>query len=121
MATTRSNRRNQVATQEVTNDLKVITVKQFCAENNFVQVNNEVKTNVNGYPFVTFINKDNKAENIYFSKEESLNHKDGDPISVSDGFFDELQIAYTKNAEGEERIKLVGPGSSMRESLDDLM
>lgn len=117
----KTNRRTQATATEITNDLKVITVKEFIQENNFVEVNNEVNENTNGYPFVTFIDADNKAENVYFSIEESQNHQKGDPISVVDGFFKDLQIAFTTNANGEERIKLVGMGSSKRESLADLL
>lgn len=97
--------------------LKVQPVKEFMGERNFVSVHKTVRENANGYPYVTFIDKDNKAENIYFSKSESDKHQAGNEIAK--GFFDKLQIAETENAEGEKRMKLVGTGS-LRVTVEDL-
>lgn len=109
-----------VAQTQITNPLTVISVKDFMKANNFTQVHNEVRQNSNGYPFVTFINGKNEAENIYFSKEAAKlpSAKLGTPIAK--GYFNDFSIAETKNEAGETRIKLVRAGSSSRLDMDDL-
>ena len=97
--------------------LKVQSVRDFMLERKFVSVHKTVRENANGYPYVTFIDKDNKAENVYFSKSESNNYSAGKEIAK--GFFDKLQIGETENAEGEKRMKLVGTGS-LRVTMEDL-
>ena len=109
-----------VATTDITNPLVVVSVKDFMRSNGFTQVHNEVRQNSNGYPFVTFINGKNEAENIYFSKgaAELPQAKLGTPIAK--GYFDAFSIAETKNGAGEKRIKLVRQGDSSRLEMDDL-
>lgn len=97
--------------------MKVISVKEFCNQLNVASVASAVRENSNGYPFVTFIDSDNKAENVYFSKEGSKQYAAGSVIGK--GFFDKLQIAYVTNEEGEERIKLIT--NSERVSIDDIL
>ena len=117
-----TSRRKTVAQNKIANtELETVTIGEFCKANGFVQVHNEVRENVNGYPYLTFINRENIAENVYFSKKESENHEAGDPVSVADGFFNDLRIAYTINEAGEERVKICGPGESTREDLSGLL
>ena len=109
-----------VSTTDITNPLVRIGVKDFMKANAFTQVHNEVRQNSNGYPFVTFINGKNEAENIYFSKGASAlpSAKLGTPIAK--GYFDAFSIAETTNTAGEKRIKLVRQGDSSRKEMDDL-
>ena len=93
------------------------TIKEFVAAHSFTQIVPKVNTNVNKYPFLTFINKDNKAENIYFSKASSAKLKDGDMVTKE--LLSQHQIAVVKNAAGDERIKLVS--NSERLELADLL
>lgn len=97
--------------------LETISVRDWMQANGFVQVYKEVRVNENGYPYVTFINADNKAENVYFSKNESKTHHEG--MAIERGFFDNLQIADVANADGEVRTKLVGLNSN-RIGVEDL-
>ena len=107
-----------MATTAITNPLVVLDVKAFMQNNGYISVHNQVRSNQNEYPYVTFINGKNEAENIYFSKEASkLVEKDEQIIK---GFFDKFKVATTLNAAGEERIKLVREGASTRATLDDL-
>lgn len=99
-------------------ELKTVSIAEFCKENNFVEVNHSIKTNTNGYPFVTFINADNKAENVYFSKATSTNLTAGSPVSIT--MLANYRIAKTVNADGEVRTKLVSANSN-RISLADLL
>lgn len=107
-----------MAQNQITNPLVTVSVKDFMKANSFVQVHKEVRANTNGYPYITFINGKNEAENIYFSKEASKQVKAGDPIAK--GFFDNFLTASTTNEAGEERIKLVRSGDSTRLDIDDL-
>lgn len=103
---------------QISNPLITLSVQDFMKENGFNQVHREVRENTNGYPYITFINRKNEAENIYFSKEAAKQVSAGDEIKK--GFFDAYLIAETTNAEGESRIKIVRAGSSTRLELDDL-
>lgn len=94
-----------------------IPVQDWMKSKGFVSVHKSVRTNENGYPYVTFINADNKAENIYFSKSASENYSTGTPIQK--GFFDKLNIADTTNAAGEIRTKLVST-EGLRVTMEDL-
>lgn len=99
--------------------MKFVSLNQFCKENNFVEIHKVVRENSNNYPYITFITKDNKAENIYFSKSKSAEVSAGMLVTAS--LMKDLQIATVQNAQGESRTKLVGFGESNRLSLDDLL
>lgn len=94
------------------------TVKDFMTQNGFTQVVRIVKESQNHYPFVTFITADNKAENVYFSKNASKLVSAG--VEIVKGFFDKFSIANIENAAGEKRIKLVSQGEGLRLNVDDL-
>ena len=107
-----------MATTAITNPLVVLDVKTFMQANGYISVHNQVRINSSNYPYVTFINGKNEAENIYFSKEAAkLVSKDQDIVK---GFFNAFKIAETTNANNEKRIKLVREGASTRATLDDL-
>lgn len=97
--------------------IKTESVKDFMTSKNFTQVAKTIRENSNNYPYITFIDKDNKAENVYFSKNLSKKYIAGEIIEK--GFFDNIQIGYTKNAEGEIRTKLVSKESN-RLDINDL-
>jgi len=99
-------------------ELKTISVAEFIKAKSFVEVNNSVRVNSNGYPFVTFINASNVAENIYFSKASGAGLKQGDVVSIA--MLADYRIADVANAEGEVRTKLVSSVSN-RISLADLL
>lgn len=107
-----------MADQSNASTLNAIPVQEFMKQKGFVSVSRAVRANKAGYPYVTFINGANEAENIYFSKNASARYDEGEPIGR--GFFDELQIAETTNAAGEARTKLVGTGTSERVNASDL-
>ncbi len=85
-----------------------VSVKTFCKDKGFVSVAKAVRTNkVNGYPFVTFIDSNNQAENIYFSKKASQDVTEGEIVDMS--FLKKFEIFETTNAQGEIRMKLGYP------------
>ena len=92
------------ATKPTTN-LKVESIKDFAKSKGFMQLAPAVRINTNGYPFITFINEKNEAENIYFSKSAAEQVAEGTPVDKS--LLARHQIGITTNAEGEERIKLI--------------
>lgn len=81
------------------------SIKDFAQSNNYVQVVQQVRINTNSYPFLTFIDAKNKAENIYFSKAASKMVTDGQ--TVTKGLLSSLMIGITINASGETRTKLI--------------
>jgi hypothetical protein len=99
--------------------ITTMSIADFFAKHNVAQVNKTVATNTNGYPFVTFINKDNVAENVYFGKKDAIKYPKDTPIAK--GFFNTLQIAETKNADGEIRMKLCSKGAGNRLDVADLL
>lgn len=86
-------------------DLKVLTLKEFCASKGFTQLAPSVRVNENGYPFITFIDANNVAENVYFSKAASQAVAAGTPIDKA--MLSVYQIGVTTNADGAERMKLI--------------
>jgi len=58
----------------------VETIKGFAKSKGFVQISPAIRTNVNGYPFITFINAKNEAENVYFSKNSAKAVGAGQPV-----------------------------------------
>lgn len=82
----------------------VESIPQFAAKKNFKQLAKTVRKNTNGFLFVTFIDAENKAENVYFSKTASENVKEDMPVAEA---IKGMQIGYTTNEAGEERIKLI--------------
>lgn len=96
--------------------MQVLSIKDYAASKNFTQAATHVRTNVNKYPFVTFINKDNVAENIYFSKQSAKNVTEGQAVTKE--LLTTHQIAIVKNANNEERVKLIG--NTERVTLTDM-
>ena len=96
--------------------LKVVTVQEFMKSNDMISIVPVIRTNVNDYPYITFINNKNESENIYFSKDSSKLLTKGLPITR--GFFANYSIGFTTNAAGETRTKLVGQGQRL--SVEDL-
>lgn len=94
-----------------------ISIKEFAKDKGFVQINKTVRTNINGFPYVTFINAQNEAENVYFSKGGAEEVKAGDDFPSVASKYD---ITYATNAEGETRPKLCRKGGD-RVSLDDIL
>lgn len=98
--------------------LNTMSISEFVTINKFVEINESIRTNTNGYPFVTFINASNVAENVYFSKASSATIKQGDLVTKE--FLANYRIAKTTNADGEVRTKLVS-NKSNRISLASLL
>ena len=112
-----SNLSQPLSQTELTNPL--LTVAAFCKEQGFSTLVPEVRTNANGYPYVTFITPDNNAENVYFSKEGSKSVAKGQPITK--GFFKDRRVSLTENANGEQRWKISKPYEAQRVSIEDLI
>lgn len=102
---------------EKTNQLVAMTIKEFVAKKGFTQIVPVVRVNENGYPYITFIDSTNKAENIYFSKAASQAVGAGTPVDKT--MLGVYQIGMTTNAAGEERIKLIS--NSDRVDLSSLL
>ena len=121
-------RRNQTSKSNVKSEF--LTAGEFIRKEGFIEVVNGVRWNKNDYPYLTFLNPNNEADNVYFSVAESENYpkefdEDGNiipiPVIVADGFFDNLTFTYATNKDGIVLPKICGKGSSKRESLLDLL
>ena len=97
--------------------LETQSVLAFMRANGFTQYNQNIGVNVNDYPFVTFINANNEAENVYFSKN-AAEQVSADEL-VDGKFLAKFVIVDTINAEGEARTKLSLRGGN-RGSINDL-
>ena len=77
-------------------------------------VNPVIKTNKNGYPFLTLKKIGTPAgeggENLYFSKDAASRVGAGE--SVTSAMFDEMLVCEVKNAGQEDRLKLAFKGES---------
>ena len=82
--------------------MESISLKQYCQDNQIAQIS-AVRANQNGYPFLTLINKDKEADNIYFSKNAASKIELGQPANL---FAKQLFIVQTQNEAGESRTKL---------------
>ena len=76
----------------------------------------KIRVNANGYPYVTFINSDNVATNIYFTVNASDTVSEGQDLRE---IASDLQIVFVKNELGEDRIKLSRKSTS-RLTVDNL-
>lgn len=96
--------------------MEVQTIKEFAKAKGFVQLALQVRTNTNGYPYITFINAENVAENVYFSKDAGAKVTAGQIIDAA--MVTTHQIGLATNAAGEVRYKIIG--NSDRIDLTDL-
>lgn len=97
--------------------IKVQTIKEFAKEKAFTQLAPSIRVNTNGYPFITFINAKNEAENVYFSKKAAVGVSAGQVLTPE--LLKGYQIGYTSNEAGEERVKLIS--NSERVNISDLL
>lgn len=93
--------------------MKTLSLKEFMAEKGFTQVIPVVRKNSNSYPFLTFTNAKNEAENVYFSKSMSA-----DAGKVDIEFLRSLKACETANAEGDLRWKLTDSAGTRVELAD---
>jgi Na+-transporting NADH:ubiquinone oxidoreductase subunit NqrA len=96
--------------------MEVQSIKEFAAAKGFTTVASHVRVNTNGYPYVTFINEKNEAENVYFSKKGAESVSEGTTVTAE--LLKQFQIGTTTNAAGEERVKLIS--NSERVSLMEM-
>ena len=87
------------------------TFRQYCIESGVTSIAKSIKSNTNGYPFITVLRND-KAENIYFSKSASAEVTEG---LATKSIANSLYVADTINGEGEARTKL-----SFKNSYEDM-
>ena len=98
--------------------MRNISVKELMTEFSFVSVIPQVRRNGNQYPFLTFMNGDNVATNIYFSVGAAALITD--TTTVTREFLEGHTVTIYPTPDGEERIKLSRKGDSLRLSFADL-
>jgi len=75
------------------------TAKEFILGNNLDLVP-KVRANKNGYPFITFVDKANVANNIYFGKTCASDYPEG--REVKKGFFDDIRFVLVNYEDDRE-------------------
>jgi len=100
--------------------LKTFTAKEFMLKLGFTQFVKLVRCNCNGFPYLTFIDNNNVATNVYFSKAASTMVANGEVLSSPREFFSKFCFVETTNAQKELRWKISSMGESNRGSLDEL-
>jgi hypothetical protein len=111
--------------EEVTaNIVASMSMKEFAKEYGIIKVS-PVRINVNGYPFVTFLQETkgddgkNLAENVYFSKAAAEKVEEGDEASVIKELG--LKVLELEYSNGETRLKLSMEGDGGEySSIEDL-
>ena len=72
----------------------------------------KLHVNANGYPFVTLVNSERKAFNLYFSRNSGQavidTFQEGESVIP---FLKDARIVLTQNEKGEERYKISGGGN----------
>lgn len=99
------------------NTISISPLKAFVQSQGFTQIVPTVRTNINDYPYLTFINANNEATNVYFSKAESEKVAEG--LVLDKEYLRTLKVAEAINADGQLRHKLT-TGSGDRLELDFL-
>lgn len=98
----------------------ILNLREFCSNQGFVQLYPDVRTNSNDYPFITFMDSKNVAENIYFGKELGNSFVLGQILDKSD--FDDLRFTLVSyDDEREDQWKIAKKGTSSRVSIADLI
>lgn len=95
-----------------------MTIRQFCKDNTVSSVSN-VRTNTNGYPYMTFLSEkfEGGAQNIYFGKSTAQSvSANQTPRAIN---LQEFSIITTENEAGEERLKL--SNNTDYTNIDDLL
>lgn len=95
----------------------VMTVAEFCKMKGFVELVPKVRFNANSYPFITFINGKNEAENIYFTVNASENVHEGQDLRE---IAHDLQIVVVSYTDGRESRAKISRKSSSRLTIEDL-
>ena len=99
----------------MSNSINIVSLQSYCESNDLIQVSGKtVRTNDNGYPFITFMDKGNKAHNIYFSKAEAEKVSDSTPINMS--FLRDFKVSMAETKENGKLPKLTR-GSDDRTDL----
>jgi hypothetical protein len=90
--------------------MEVIDVRTL-VQKGIVRNYSVLRVNASGYPFVTILNKANRASNLYFSKNSSQNVLDtfGEESDITE-FLKTAQVVKTANADGDVRYKLSSSG-----------
>lgn len=118
MATMNKNNSKGVNNVQTSKELDSTSIKQFCLDNDFVQIGTKIRANVNDYLYLTFINSENEALNVYFSVNASDEVEEGQDVTGE--LLNSLQVFYVTNSQGDSRVKL-GFKSSKRLNIFELL
>lgn len=102
----------------VSTGVKTMTVREFMEANGFTQIVKVVRVNTNQYPYLTFINANNQAENIYFSTKAGEKVTEGQDISTIN--LKSHVMALVKYDDGRPDQWKISTGNSLRASIEDL-
>ena len=89
-----------------------ITSFRSLVQKGIIKTISTLRVNSSGYPFVTLLNKQNRAMNLYFGKNSSQTVVDtfGEGSNIIE-FLKNAQVIMTENANGEIRYKISTSGN----------
>lgn len=100
--------------------MTIASVQDWMQDNGFVSISGGVRENENGYPFLTFMNDDNEAENVYFSVK-AADHENAElGTELFKGFFDPFVISEYIREDGVAMTKIALTGGGNRTGIEDL-
>ena len=95
------------------------SIQDFMSANKFVSVVKTVRENKNKYPYITFVNGANVAQNVYFSKNAAATVKTG--ATIERGFFAPFIATEVTYDDGRPtQWKISTKGESLRATMEDL-
>lgn len=97
---------------------QTISLKQFCSDKGFTQITHQnIRANASGYPYITFVTKDNVADNVYLTKNTAAKVAEGDPINKD--LLKGLSAVFVEYTDGREpQWKLTTGAESQRIDLE---
>ena len=107
-------------TQTQNTDKGFLSLREFANKFQLAKIVLDVRENINGYPFIVFINKDGDTENVYFGSSIASDYPQG--TVVTSEMLAKLQIfEYEKN--GKTMLRLVRKGNveGNTASIDSLL
>jgi len=88
--------------------LRTVSIKAYVAERGYARISSTVLETVNNIPYIMFTTSEGVSDVVCFSKRTAEGVSVGTPVTKE--LLGSLDIGFTTNASGEERVKLVTKG-----------
>lgn len=100
--------------------MNIQSLSAFCQSKGFIETADAIRENSNQYPFITFINEKNEAENVYFSKRAGAQVTVGQVITPE--LLKSLMVSFVEYEDGRpSKHKLCFKGESRRINIAEFL